>query len=92
MSSGWHHPVAVTLLDLADAYDRIGDRRAAGSYRSRALSIAEAHGLHRLVHRAREGSSRAERRPTPVELDRAAGLVVDSIESLEVPSDLCVIS
>jgi hypothetical protein len=56
------------------------------------LSIAEAHGLHRLVHRAREGSSRAERRPTPVELDRAAGLVVDSIESLEVPSDLCVIS
>ena len=91
MSSGWHHPVALTLLDLADAYDRLGDPRAANSYRARALSIAEAHGLNRLALRAREGSARDERRPTPVELDLAAGLVVDSIESLEAPSDLCAI-
>lgn len=92
MSSGWPHPVALTLLDLADAYDHLGDPRAANSYRARASSIAEAHGLHSLAHRAREGSSLDERRETPVELDHAAGLVVDSIESLEAPSDLCVVS
>ena len=91
MSSGWHHPVAQTLLDLADAYDRLGDPGAAEPYRARALSIAEAHGLHRLAHRAREGSSRDESCQTPIELDRAAGLVVDSIVSLEAPSDLCAI-
>jgi tetratricopeptide (TPR) repeat protein len=88
MSSGWHHPVALTLLDLADAYDRLGECDTAHGYRSRGLSIAESHGLHQLAHRAREGKP-AEKRATPVELDLAAGQVVGNIGLLDAPSDLC---
>jgi tetratricopeptide (TPR) repeat protein len=91
MSSGWHHPVALTLLDLADAYDRLGDPHTANGYRSRGLSIAEFHGLHQLAHRAREGKPVERRHAAPVELDPAAGQVVGSIELLNAPSDLCAI-
>jgi tetratricopeptide (TPR) repeat protein len=91
VGNAWPHPVAQTWLDLADAYDWIGDTAQSADYRARAIALAEANGLHQLVFRGEE-----ERRPapsratTPIDVGTPVGQVVEHIQALEAPPDLFV--
>ena len=85
---GWPHPEALSLLDLSDAYWRLGDQSSADAYRSRGLAIAKAYALHQLEHRATEDRPAQPEKATLVALGSAASEVVGNIEALDAPSDL----
>jgi tetratricopeptide (TPR) repeat protein len=90
-NSAWPHPVAAALLDLADAYDWLGDDARSAGYRSRAIVIAEATALHQLVFRAQERRTAPSVATTPLQTGPAVGRVLESIQSLDAPADLFVV-
>ncbi|HEY9228510.1 MAG TPA: hypothetical protein VIP11_17785, partial [Gemmatimonadaceae bacterium] len=60
-NTSWPYPVALALVDIADAFDALNDGEVAERYRARGLTIAKQYSLHQLVHRATEG------KPVPAE-------------------------
>jgi tetratricopeptide (TPR) repeat protein len=90
VSGPWLHPFAYALVDLACAFAVLGDRNAATTFRDRARALAEKHGFHELVHRADAVESLPAESAPRVTFSHAAAGVVDNVESLDAPPDLCV--
>ena len=86
--SAWDYPIASALLDLADAYDVLGNARMAADYRTRGLSIARAGGFHELAQRTEKPGTRDARTSSPLPFSSAATRVVNDIESLNAAADL----
>jgi hypothetical protein len=78
---------AITLVELAEAYARVGEADRAAEFRERAAALAAAGGFYEVSHRA-ENLVVAPRRPNgPASRRPALGVdarsVVESLESLE---------
>lgn len=84
----WDYPRASALVDLADAYDTLGDTEKSNERRARALEIASANGFHEFAIRASTPRSRPPIARPPHRLSTDAARVMSDLETLEAAADL----
>lgn len=79
-TAGTPYAIAVALLELADAYDILGNRALARVHRSHARRIADAKAYHELVFRADQ--PRDDERPVVRPLDTSTESIAGAVREL----------